>query len=239
MACPHNPVTFQTDYVLHAQFELHVLNTCVRNDFPPTYFSTGIAEECVEFIDVLNKILKGTNSKAPTEVISLVANSHEGKEDSIRALGVNQSIYKLALSEAGDILWYLYALSLSLPGGKWSSVAGPTLIKGLDFSFAEKCHCSSIDQKLDNLKDELCSNMGKLCGSVKKFSRGDQSWDKFQKRIESEISTIIYHLQCILHLLQTYCNQDELTVKCAMIHNIQKIQARKMNNTIKGDGEIR
>ena len=93
----NHTMTAKISQELHEVFENHVLNSCVKHDFPSTYFSTGIAEECAEFLDAVN---------------STKFKQYDG-------LHFDQNTYNSVISEAGDILWYLYALSLSLPGGKF------------------------------------------------------------------------------------------------------------------------
>ena len=233
------PESLKMNQELHEQFELHVLNTCVRNDYPSTYFSTGIAEECVEFLDLVNKILKGTSRTSEQNIDPKI----------------DESIYNLVKSEAGDLLWYLYALSLSLPGGKFScdkDLSHDVTHKPMPVSCSYRLNKSSSvnsemlflgespdKQKLSDLKDQLCSAMGKLCGSVKKFSRGDQPWKIFQIRIQQEIDILLTHLLGILYLLSKFLNVHEISLEDAMRCNIHKIRERKLKNTIQGDGENR
>ena len=68
-----------------------------------TYFSTGVAEECAEFLDVINSILK-ENTK--------LVNENCGQK-------LDHNLRNLVLSEAGDIMWYMYALSFTLRGGHY------------------------------------------------------------------------------------------------------------------------
>ena len=94
-------------------------------------------------------------------------------------------------------------------------------------------------QNVIDLKDELCSDMGKLCGSIKKFSRGDQPWNIFQIRIQQDIDRFLKHLVVLLHKLGTFINGQEIKLEHAMRCNIVKIRERKLKGTIKGDGENR
>ena len=167
----------------------------------------------------------------------------------------NEKAFYPVLSEAGDILWYLYALSLSLPGGKFhaekslnnSEHTSPILIS-CDLECRDQSSSSlgiayesyNNHQMLD-LKDRLISAMGKLCGSVKKFSRGDQSWeDIFQKRIQRDFDALLITLKQILHFLQVIFRPNiSLSLEDAMKCNINKISHRKLKGTIKGDGENR
>lgn len=254
------PISFQIDDKFHEQFKAHFLSSCMRNDFPVTLFSTGLAEECVEFIDVINKILKGATSKEVIEEEPNTINAHstmlydEEKGQIMPLHQIDQETYELVLGEAGDVLWYLYGLSFSLPGGKFHNDSLPSSLK--DKPKPVSCWCwqndiklasseskmsfqSSMNQQLDELKNQFCSNMGKLCGSIKKFSRGDSSWEVFQNRIQNEISSLVIDLHYILHRLQSYCNQKELNIENAMMYNIQKVKKRTMNGTMLGDGDNR
>ena len=98
----HSPISVQISKELDDEFKNHVLKSCLCPKVM-TYFSTGIAEECAEFLDIMNLILKETNNSEKENC---------GKE-------LDPKLGELALSEAGDIMWYTYALSFSLPGGKF------------------------------------------------------------------------------------------------------------------------
>ena len=203
----------------------------------PTYFSTAIAEETAELFDAVGSAITDRST-------------HNGRDDD---KDTNEQALYSVLSEAGDILWYLYALSLSLPGGKFyadkspnnSEHMSPVLIscnrEYRDQSISHYKDESYNNQQMLHLKDRLISAMGKLCGSVKKFSRGDQSWeDIFQKRIQRDFDTLLITLKEILHFLQLFFHPKmNLSLEDAMKCNINKISLRKLKGTIKGDGENR
>jgi len=72
---------------LHDEFEAHVINSCLCPKVM-TYFSTGVAEECAKFLDVINSILK-ENTK--------LVNENCGQK-------LDHNLRNLVLSEAGDIM---------------------------------------------------------------------------------------------------------------------------------------
>ena len=92
--------TTQESRDLHNEFENHVIKSCMKCLKNPTYFTTGVAEECAEFLDAVKSTKFEQNGNVKYD----------------------QEAYRLVISESGDLLWYLYALSLSLPGGKFSTL---------------------------------------------------------------------------------------------------------------------
>jgi len=112
----------------------------------------------------------------------------------------------LVVSEVGDVCWYLYALCNSLDD------INPV---------------PSVSSKLDLLEDDVPGNLlsacGKLCGSVKKWSRGDQSWDNFKPRIQLGVS----------NLLQTVIMVSPVPLEVAMEKNIEKIKRRRERGVVK------
>merc|ERR1719278_1909102 len=201
-----------------------------------TYFSTGIAEECAEFLHIINLILKENTEEAECEK------------------KLDPKLMESALSEAGDIMWYMYALSFSLPGGLFYETLEDENIEKIQHS-SQRVICipgskteddfienifkdlkSTTGQKLNDLKNSLCSSMGKLCGSVKKFSRGDKNWDVFYKRIQEDVNNMLLILANNLLCLSILFHYDNQTLENAMLCNIQKISQRMSKGTIKGDG---
>ena len=57
----HSPISVQISKELDEEFKNHVLKSCLCPKVM-TYFSTGIAEECAEFLDVMNLVLKETTN---------------------------------------------------------------------------------------------------------------------------------------------------------------------------------
>lgn len=240
MAChEYTPISVKISQELHHDFETHVINSCLCPKII-TYFSTGVAEECVEFLDVINLILK-KNVKCEGEGC--------GQK-------LDHNLSKMVLSEAGDLMWYIYALSFTLPGGHYflesqdkhekdpsikpvSCFPGSRIENNLIPQDIFKSLKTCDLQDLNDLKNCLCSAMGKLCGSIKKFSRGDKPWDTFHERIQRDMDNLLFILESNLFCLSKKFNDKNLTLENAMRCNIQKIAGRMSKGTIKGDGEIR
>ena len=234
----HSPVTAQISQEFHDEFKNHVQNSCLCPKVM-TYFSTGIAEECSEFLDVVNLILKERDRIGKEEL----NDEH------------NNKLNDLVRSEAGDIMWYMYALTFSLPGGQFFETdqdegAGNTNLKPVTCLLSSRIENGSIEgifkdskstdsQKLNDLKNGLCSSMGKLCGSVKKFSRGDKKWDVFYERIQRDVNNLLLILSNCLFCLSVLLDDKNLSLESAMRCNVQKIANRMSKGTIKGDGEVR
>ena len=119
------------------------------------------------------------------------------------------------VSEVGDVCWYIYGLCHSL------NDILPTTIKS-----------KSDVSNLSPLGDEAAQALllcGKLCGSVKKWNRGDQNWDQFRERIQKDVSDVLGVLASI----------SPVPLEVAMKKNIEKIQSRRERNVVKGDGSDR
>jgi len=78
-------------------------------------------------------------------------------------------------------------------------------------------------------KDDLFGIVGDLAGSVKKMSRGDKPIQEFIPRIQDNIGSLLGALQQI----------SGGRLETAMEMNIEKINQRKLNGTIRGDGNHR
>merc|ERR1712096_450035 len=68
-----------------------------------------------------------------------------------------------------------------------------------------------------------------LCGSVKKWSRGDKSWDSFKPRIQRGVSDLIKLVDMV----------SPVSLEVAMEKNIEKIKGRRERGVVKGDGNLR
>ena len=121
------------------------------------------------------------------------------------------------VSELGDVLWYVFALCQSLQD------VSPTLPSEQE---QQSSRVNNPDRKTDSAATLLAA-VGELCGSLKKWSRGDKAWSEFKDRIQRQIS----HLLLIL--------SDLGQVEEAMEGNIVKIKARKEKGTLRGDGSDR
>jgi len=118
------------------------------------------------------------------------------------------------VSEVGDVCWYLYALCNSLE----------------DISPVPNTSSTSQDDYQETESPgALLSVCGKLCGSIKKWSRGDQSWDIFKPRIQKGVSD----------LLQLVVMVSPVSLEVAMEKNIEKIKGRRERGVVKGDGNLR
>ena len=109
------------------------------------------------------------------------------------------------VSEVGDVCWYVYGLCQSLEG------------------IVPEVKTDEQDE------DELLSVCGKLCGSIKKWSRGDKDWDVFQTRVQNNVS----------HVLATVARHSPVSLEEAMRKNIEKIQSRRERGVVRGDGNNR
>eukprot|EP00092_Neocalanus_flemingeri_P000143 GFUD01000150.1.p1 GENE.GFUD01000150.1~~GFUD01000150.1.p1 ORF type:complete len:175 (+),score=64.29 GFUD01000150.1:57-581(+) len=118
----------------------------------------------------------------------------------------------LVVSEVGDVCWYLYALCNSLD----------------DISPVLSSSCPPDIPQTD-ISVTLLSACGKLCGSIKKWSRGDQSWDLFKPRIQRGVSDLLKLVEMI----------SPVPLEVAMEKNIEKIKGRRARGVVKGDGNLR
>ena len=130
---------------------------------------------------------------------------------------LNKEGNEMALvGELGDVLWYVFALCQSLQD------VSPVLPSEQD---QKSRRINNPDRRTDPAT--LLAAVGELCGSLKKWSRGDKSWSEFKDRIQRQIS----------HLLLIVSELGQ--VEEAMEGNIAKIQARKEKGTLRGDGSNR
>jgi len=116
------------------------------------------------------------------------------------------------ISEVGDVCWYIYGLANSL-----------------EDIFPVGVQASS-EETMPSTTDMLLAS-GKLCGSIKKWSRGDQGWEEFKKRIQGQVSLV---MNLLVRRVGPYCSLEE-----AMKGNIVKILSRRAKGTVKGDGNNR
>ena len=115
------------------------------------------------------------------------------------------------VSEVGDVCWYIYGLCNSLPDIT-PAVSSPS---------PPDSETSEAAQVLF-----LC---GKLAGSVKKWNRGDQSWQNFRPRIQKNVSDLLGLLSQI----------SPVPLEVAMKKNIEKILSRRERKVVLGDGSER
>jgi len=79
----------------------------------------------------------------------------------------------------------------------------------------------------------LASEAGEIAGKQKKWLRGDYDLEsKFEQAILPELGDCLWYISMIAESLG-------ISLEYIMRQNIQKLQARKAMNTIKGDGDNR
>lgn len=120
----------------------------------------------------------------------------------------------LVLSEVGDCLWYLWAVCNSLADvhpvlSDEAKVGGLVEAAGLEALLLARC--------------------GALCSAVKKWSRGDQSWEVFQPRLQAGVTALLDLLAVL----------SPAPLELAMRGNIEKIRSRRERGVVRGDGNTR
>ena len=78
----------------------------------------------------------------------------------------------------------------------------------------------------------LCSEAGEVAGKFKKFIRDGGSWEDLTKDMTKELGDVLWYVDRIA---------DEFNISVADIlsANIEKLAARKLNNTLGGSGDDR
>jgi NTP pyrophosphatase (non-canonical NTP hydrolase) len=76
----------------------------------------------------------------------------------------------------------------------------------------------------------LCSEAGEVAGKIKKCLRGDHD-------LETVKSQIMYELGDVLWYVAAMCDALQLSMSHTAAANIEKLQKRLKNNTIKGYGD--
>ena len=141
--------------------------------------------------------------------VGLVEEAAELIEEKEKETPLTESV----VSEVGDVCWYIYGLCNSLSD----------VVPSSEFS-SDDLITSGVDEAAKVLT--LC---GKLCGSVEKWNRGDQGWDKFRGRIQGNVSELL-HLLALL---------SPVPLELAMERNVEKIQSRRDRKVVLGDGSDR
>jgi hypothetical protein len=145
--------------------------------------------------------------------IGLVEEAAELAEELDKEASIGQAE---VVAELGDVLGYLYAICSSL------KEVHPILPVSTDEAIAN--NPSKLSATPSGL---LLAAVGRLCGSLKKWSRGDNGWDEFRPRLQGDVSALLVLLGRLG------------PIGPAMLANIEKIKARKERGTIKGDGNNR
>lgn len=78
----------------------------------------------------------------------------------------------------------------------------------------------------------LCSEAGEVAGKFKKFIRDGTSWEDLTKDMTKELGDVLWYVDRIA---------DEFNISVADIlsANIEKLAARKLNDTLGGSGDDR
>lgn len=78
----------------------------------------------------------------------------------------------------------------------------------------------------------LCSEAGEVAGKFKKFIRDGTSWEELTKDMTKELGDVLWYVDRIA---------DEFNISVADIlsANIEKLAARKLNDTLGGSGDNR
>ena len=85
---------------------------------------------------------------------------------------------------------------------------------------------------IDYLALGLAGESGEVAEVVKKHIRGDFDWDVLNLRLMGELGDVLWYVSNI-------AGKAGINLEDCMRYNIQKLQARQANNTIKGDGDNR
>lgn len=79
----------------------------------------------------------------------------------------------------------------------------------------------------------LASEAGEAAGKIKKWIRGDyDASHEFLRSVDAELGDVIWYIS-------QWCNETGSTLSALMEQNIEKLEARKQRNTIRGNGDNR
>lgn len=85
---------------------------------------------------------------------------------------------------------------------------------------------------LEYLTLGLASEAGEVSGVVKKYIRQDFSLENAQEKLVKELGDVLWYWARL-------CDELGLNPEDIMEQNIQKLQQRKINQTLQGDGDER
>lgn len=78
----------------------------------------------------------------------------------------------------------------------------------------------------------LASESGEVAGDVKKYMRNDFGWDTLRLRLLGELGDVLWYVSNL-------ANEAGYSLQDVMKYNVEKLQKRQQNGTIKGDGDDR
>ena len=85
---------------------------------------------------------------------------------------------------------------------------------------------------LEYLTLGLASEAGEVSGVVKKYIRQDFSLENAQEKLVKELGDVLWYWARL-------CDELGLNTEEIMAQNISKLQQRKVNQTLQGDGDER
>lgn len=92
--------------------------------------------------------------------------------------------------------------------------------------------CTKESFSLQYLVAGLASEAGEVTGKYAKYIRNDYDLDTMSVKMAHEIGDVLWFCAVLARRLG-------LDLESVMRNNLQKLQARQYNNTIKGDGDNR
>ena len=102
--------------------------------------------------------------------------------------------------KVGDICWYIYALCGALEGVMPETVD---------------------DDGFEPFDDDMMSVVSPLCGSMKKWSRGNQDWAVLRPQVQANVSRVLRHLA--YSSMKSFMGEP---LKMAMRANIVKMRGK-------------
>ena len=191
------------------EFGDHVKSCQLRN-FTFDYYTHGLVEESGEVFDAVRAFRKAAEH---------LHGSHVSFSDGL------ESLRDAALSEIGDVLWYMTSLSLEFGDALTMPEAWPKQPK------SPQCpaHLTTPSTEPEILM-MVC--VSKLSGRVKKSLRGDRSLHEFAPAIQE------YRDELLDLCAMVAANHGATLERCAMM-NVRKLSSRFVRGSVKGDGENR
>ncbi len=98
----------------------------------------------------------------------------------------------------------------------------------------------------------LLAEIGEICGVYAKYYRGDFDQARLRERLVGELGDVFWFLAMLFNtarpkisfgqmyeILFLLCRRFGVNIQDVIETNTQKLEMRKQNNTLKGDGEVR